>query len=64
MNDHYRQHIQSKIGHNTNNKDVNPVKVTYVKNNLTFDDSRFAGKGLIEYFIKADQAFGSMEQQL
>ena len=30
---------------------------------LTYEDTRFVGKGLIEYFVKADQAFASRDQQ-
>ena len=30
---------------------------------LTYEDTRFVGKGLIEYFVKVDQAFASRDQQ-
>lgn len=53
MNDYYREHIKSKIGHPDKNN-YKQVKVTYVKDMLTYEDVRFAGKGLIEYFVKAD----------
>ena len=61
MNDYYRLHIYSKIGH-PDRGGKSQVKVTYVKDMLTYEDTRFAGKGLIEYFVKADQAFGSRDQ--
>ena len=62
MNDYYRLHIKSKIGNSSdseNNKQQ--VKVLYIKNKLTYEDTRFPSKGLIEYFVKADQAFVSKD---
>lgn len=60
MNDYYRLHIKSKIGHPSEN-DKQQVKVLYIKNMLTYEDTRFPSKGLIEYFVKADQAFVSKD---
>ena len=53
MNNYYRLHIKTKIGY-PKRDERHQVKVTYVKNMLTYEDTRFVGKGLIEYFVKSD----------
>ena len=62
MNEYYRQHIKAKIGYDTTAKDTQQVKVTFVKNLLTYEDSRFTGIGLLEYFVKTDHAYATKEQ--
>ena len=60
MNDYYVDHINHKIAHPClTQKDNLKVKVTYVKNRLAYDDSRFVGFGLIEQVITPDQSFDS-----
>ena len=44
-------------------EDKQQVRVRYVKDMLAYEDVRFAGHGLIEYFLKPDQAFVSRDQQ-
>ena len=60
MNEYYRLHIQTKIGKPERGYEQQ-VKITYVKDGLTYEDTRFVGKGLIEYFVRADQSFVSRD---
>lgn len=58
INNYYKEHIMVKIGStDIQDKRKQRVKVTYVKNNLVYEDIKYPAKGLIEYFIQADQAF-------
>ena len=63
LNKYYGLHIKVKIGYpDFEGKDDQQVKVTFVKNNLTYEDTKFAGKGLFEYFVKEDISFTTLDQ--
>ena len=64
MNEFYIYHINHKIAHpNLLKKDDLKVKVTYMKDMLTYEDTRFVGFGLIEQVITPDQSFDSRLEQ-
>ena len=48
-NKYYVKHIKALIGH-PDMEDKNQLRVRYVKDKLAYEDVRFAGNGLIEYF--------------
>lgn len=55
MSNYYKKHVITKIGHpDIHGKQNHQIKVTYLKDQLTYEDTKFAAKGLIEYFIQAD----------
>lgn len=39
------------------------IKAAYIKNKMTYEDIKFAGLGLAECFICADQTFSNRAQQ-
>ena len=58
MNDYYRLHVMTKMGHPDKDKNI---KVTFLSHMLTYEDVKFAGSGLIEYFVEADNSFTSRD---
>ena len=60
MNEFYSLHIMTKIGHpHVLQKQDQQIKVTFVKDNLKYEDTKFPSRGLIEYYVKQDEAFQS-----
>lgn len=64
LNQHYCQHIKAKIGHpHKYEKQDQHVVVTYMRDKVTYQDTKFIGVGLIDRLIKADSVFGCRQEQ-
>ena len=49
---YYKKHVQTKIGHPEKIGNAeSQLKATYMSKNLIYEDTKFAGKGIIEHFL-------------